>query len=129
MRHLPILDREVIIRIRPIRYECPECDDHPTTTQQLDWYDKKSSCTKAYSDYLMRRLFKSNLKNVCHKENLTYKILVRIVEKKIQDKVDWGRYSKLDIIGLGEIALKKGYQDYVVIVSAKINGQLFVLQP
>src|SRR5690348_11772581 len=55
LRHLPILDREVIICIRPVRYECPECDDHPTTTQQLDWYDKKSSCTKAYEDYLLRR--------------------------------------------------------------------------
>ncbi len=41
--------------------------------------------------------------------------------------MDWSRYSKLDIIGLDEIALKKGHQDYVVIVSAKIDGQLSIL--
>ncbi len=83
LRHLPILDKEVIIRLRPVRYECLDCDDHSTTTQSLDWYDKNSSCTKAYEDYLLRRLVNSTLKDVCHKEKLSYKILAKIVEKKI----------------------------------------------
>ena len=37
LRHLPILGRRVYIRLRPKRYECPYCEDHPTTTQRLDW--------------------------------------------------------------------------------------------
>ena len=39
LRHLPILGRAVYLRIRPKRFRCPFCDDHPTTTQLLDWYD------------------------------------------------------------------------------------------
>src|SRR2546422_10194659 len=34
LRHLPILGRKTYIRLRPVRYQCPYCDEHPTTTQQ-----------------------------------------------------------------------------------------------
>src|SRR5205823_5061513 len=39
LRHLPMLGHVVYLRIRPKRFRCPWCDDHPTTPQQLDWYD------------------------------------------------------------------------------------------
>jgi transposase len=35
LRHLSILGFIVYIRIRPKRFRCPSCDDHPTTTQRL----------------------------------------------------------------------------------------------
>ena len=34
LRHLPILGMVVFLEIRPKRFRCPFCDDHPTTTQQ-----------------------------------------------------------------------------------------------
>jgi len=37
LRHLPILGMVVFIEIRPKRFRCPLCADHPTTTQQVDW--------------------------------------------------------------------------------------------
>lgn len=42
LRHLPILGYVVYIRIRPKRFRCPSCDDHPTTTQRLSWYLPKA---------------------------------------------------------------------------------------
>ena len=42
LRHLSILDRKVWIRIRPKRYRCPDCENHPTTTQRLSWYEPNS---------------------------------------------------------------------------------------
>src|SRR5262245_66008638 len=47
LRHLPILGKPLYLRIRPKRYRCPFCSGHPTTTQQLDWYDPKASHTLA----------------------------------------------------------------------------------
>src|SRR5260221_2190639 len=38
LRHLPILGRVVYLRLRPKRFRCPVCDDHPTTTQPLALY-------------------------------------------------------------------------------------------
>jgi len=56
LRHLPILGRVVYLRIRPKRFRCPFCDDHPTTTQQLDWYDLNALPTKAYERHLIVQL-------------------------------------------------------------------------
>lgn len=38
LRHLPILGRQTVIRLRPRRYHCPSCSGKPTTTQRLSWY-------------------------------------------------------------------------------------------
>jgi transposase len=47
LRHLSILGKPTYIRIKPKRYQCPYCGDHPTTTQQVVWYDARSPPTKA----------------------------------------------------------------------------------
>jgi transposase len=46
LRHLPILSWPVYLRIRPKRFRCLFCDDHPTTTQQLDWYNPQAYIPK-----------------------------------------------------------------------------------
>jgi len=53
IRHLPILDTPVYLRITPIRYSCEFCDDHPTTTEQYDWCNRNASTTKDLDDYLL----------------------------------------------------------------------------
>src|SRR5258708_37381628 len=37
-RHLPILGQDVVIRYRPKRYGCADCEGGPTTTQGLSWH-------------------------------------------------------------------------------------------
>ena len=39
VQHLPSFGRPVFIHYRPKRYECPYCDNHPTTRQQLKWHE------------------------------------------------------------------------------------------
>ena len=56
LRHLPILGYVVYIRIRPKRFRCPDCDDHPTTTQRLAWYVPKALHTTAYERHLLVQL-------------------------------------------------------------------------
>jgi transposase len=68
LRHLPILDRAVWIRLRPKRYRCPWCSDHPTTTQRLSWYQPGADKTKAYEQYLLVRLVNSTIEDVSRKE-------------------------------------------------------------
>lgn len=61
LRHLPILGHVVSLRIRPKRFRCPWCDEHPTTTQQLAWYDPNALHTKAYERHLIVLLVNSTL--------------------------------------------------------------------
>lgn len=125
LRHLPILDRRVYIQIKPARYYCQDCDQ--TTTQRLKWYDPRSQYTKAYEDYLMRLLINSTIQDVCMKESTSYKGVQNVLRRKIGTKVDWSSYQKLETIGIDEIALRKGHQDFVAIVSARIDGNVHIL--
>jgi transposase len=128
LRHLPILGRPVIIEIRPKRFRCPNCENHPTTTQKLDWYDERSPHTKAYDQWLLLCLIGSTIKDVARKERLTYDEVLGALERQIASAVDWGKFERLEILGLDEIALKKGHRDFVVLVTSRqANGQLKLL--
>ncbi len=47
VQHLPSFGRSVFLHYRPKRYECPDCEGKPTTTQQLAWHEPNSPHTKA----------------------------------------------------------------------------------
>ena len=64
LRHLSILGRKTYIRIRPARYQCPYCDEGPTTTQKTSWYDQGSSQTKAYEKHILLALINGTVKDV-----------------------------------------------------------------
>jgi transposase len=127
LRHLPILGQRVYIRIKPARYECENCDDHPTTTEVSSWYNQRSKSTKAYEDYLMRLLINSTVSDVARKENLSEEEVKGVLNRQIATEVNWEEFSRLKVIGLDEIALKKGHKDFVVIVSTRTKGQIKVI--
>jgi transposase len=128
LRHLSILGHTVYLRLRPKRFKCPYCSDKPTTTQQLSWYQSKSPHTKAYEEHLLLHLVNSTIQDVSLKEGLGYEAVVGIIDRHIATQVNWLELTRLEVLGLDEVALKKGHNDYVVIVSARLNnGQLKVL--
>src|SRR5215475_2530809 len=128
LRHLPILGRPLYLRIRPKRFRCPFCDDHPTTTQTLDWYDPKAVHTKAYERHLIVQLINSTLTDVTEKEDVSYDAMLGILDRWIASTVDWERLSPFSTIGIDEIALLKGHRDFVAVISAQsADGELQLL--
>jgi len=128
IRHLPILDTPVYLKIYPVRYQCKECDDNPTTTETYDWCSKGSSLTKGLEKYLMRNLIHSMVQDVAKKDGIGYKALTAALNRQINQKVDWDEYKNLDTIGIDEISMKKGYKSYVTIVSShNKQGDLSVI--
>ena len=119
LRHLPILGRPVYLRLRPKRYRCPSCEEGPTTTQQLSWYSAKSPHTKASEKYILLPLVHTTIEDVSMKEDLGAKAIEGIVERWISREVQWAEVKRVRILGLDEIALKKGHRDFVVIVTGK----------
>ena len=120
--HLPILDKTVWLKIKPKRYQCPDCDKGPTTTQTCSWYDSKSPHTKAYEQWLLRDLINSTITDVSMKRGIGEAAVEGIINRYIHQKVDWQAIKTIPLLGIDEIALKKGHKDFVVIVSA-INEQ------
>jgi transposase len=128
LRHLPILGRSVYLRLRPKRYRCPDCAGGPTTTQQLSWYSAKSPHTKAYEKYILLQLVHATIEDVRIKEGLGAKAIEGIVERWISRGVQWSEVKGVKILGLDEIALKKGHRDFVAIVTGKsTSGEVKIL--
>jgi transposase len=119
LRHLPILGRPVYLRLRPKRYRCPYCKGGPTTTQQLSWYSAKSPHTNAYEKYILLQLVHATIEDVSMKEGLGAKAIEGVVDRWIRREVQWREVKRMKILGLDEIALKKGHRDFVVIVTGR----------
>jgi len=127
LRHLPILGHRVYIRLRPKRYECPDCDGK-TTTQTLDWYETKSPHTKAYDQHLMVQLVNSTVEDVSRKEDVGYDAVDGAIERYIHASVNWDEFDELRVIGIDEIALSKGRRNFIAIVTTQqADGHVAVL--
>jgi transposase len=122
LRHLPVLERPVYIEIRPKRYRCPYCSDHPTTTQRCSWYEPNSPHTRAFEQHALRSLINSTVTDVSRKERVSAEAIEGILSRKVRESVDWASLKALGVLGLDEIALKKGHRDFVTIVSAQPPG-------
>ena len=128
LRHLPILGRVVYLRIRPKRFRCPYCDEHPTSTQELDWYDPNALHTKAYERHLIVQLVNSTVTDVVAKEDVSSDALLGILDRWIATTINWSALEPFSVLGIDEIALKKGHRDFVAVLSAKTaSGNLHVL--
>jgi len=127
LRHLPVFGRSSYLRYRPRRYQCLECEGHPTTTQSVDWHDPHSPHTFAYDEHLLLELVGSTVMDVSLKERLCYDAVLGALERRIEAKVDWLVYSELGVLGMDEIALKKGHRDFVTIVTARLENKRVVL--
>lgn len=128
VQHLPILGRPVYLRYRPKRYRCETCKGKPTTTQPLKWHESNSPQTPHYDTHLLLQLVNTTIEDVSVKERLPYDVVLGVIERRIAEQVDWTQYTELGILGLDEIALKKGHRDFVVIVTARLpNGRLAIL--
>jgi transposase len=119
LRHLPILGRRVYLEIKPKRFKCPYCDDHPTTTQQLDWYDARAPHTRAYEQALLLQLIGSTVTDVARKEGTTYAIVLGAVRRQLAPQVNWAEFGSLPELGIDEIALRKGHRDFVALVTTR----------
>jgi transposase len=128
LRHLPILGYAVYLRIRPKRFRCPYCDNHPTTTQRLSWYEPKALHTTTYEQHLLVQLVNSTIEDVCQKEATSYDAVLGTIDRWIAPEIAWDTLPAFAILGIDEIALKKGHRDFVVIVTARLpNERLIVL--
>lgn len=115
----------VYIEIRPKRFGCPFCDDHPTTTQRLSWYEPKALHTNAYEQYLLLHLINSTIADVCRKEDLTPDALEAIMNRWLSTAVDWRTVKPFSVLGIDEIGLTKDHGNYVAVLTARRdNGEV-----
>jgi len=127
LRHLSLFDKQVYLRIRPARYQCRSCDGFPTTTQRLSWYEPRSPQTVGFERRILLGCVNSTVWDVSRKEALGYEAVMGIIDRSIEQAIDWTTVEHLEVLGLDEIALKKGHQDFVTIVTARVGDETRIL--
>jgi transposase len=127
LRHLSVFGHRVYIRLRPKRFECPDCGGK-TTTQKLSWYEANSPHTKAYDQYLILLLINSTVSDVSRKENVGYAAVEGAIERCVSTRVNWDEIEDLAIVGIDEVAMKKGKNNYLAIISSQqADGRIVLL--
>jgi transposase len=128
IRHLPAFGRPSYLRYRPNRYQCQDCEGQPTTTQRLEWHDANSPHSFSYDNHILLQLVNSTVEDVSIKEGLSYESMAGAMERRIEASVDWAGIAEIEILGLDEIALKKGHRDYVTLVTGRLmDGEIIIL--
>lgn len=128
VRHLSVFGLKTYVRFRPKRCECKQCPEKTTTTQQVEWCLPRSPHTRAFEEHILLQLVNSTVEDVSHKEDVTYDEVLGIIDRHLGAEVKWAEFEQLGVMGIDEIALKKGHQDYVAIVTARLNdGQVKLL--
>lgn len=121
LRHLPLFDIPVFVEIRPKRYQCHDCDGKPTTTQHLSWHKSRSPNTKPYEQFLLRMLVNSSVSDVAKKFNLSNDIVTGILERWVSTQVNWDEFEHIEILGIDEIALKRGHKDFITLITVPLE--------
>ena len=116
IEHLPIFDNKVFIHVKWPRFICDNCDDHPTTSFHPEWLGENGECTRDYEKYILKCLINSTIKDIAEKNRTTEERIEGIIDRCISLEIDCD-LRKITRIGVDEIALKKGHNHYLTIVS------------
>ena len=128
IKHLPAFGRPTYLRYRPRRYQCQDCEGHPTTSEGLEWHDPKSPHSFAYDNHILLQLVNSTVEDVSRKEGIRYEAVLGALERRIDARVDWTLMSDIERLGLDEIALKKGQGHSVTLITGQFeDGEIVIL--
>ncbi|ESA35925.1 transposase [Leptolyngbya sp. Heron Island J] len=120
LRHLPLFETPVFIEFCPKRYRCPFCEGMPTTTQQLSWHELRSPNTKPYEQWLLRMLINSTVADVARKLTISEETVAGVLKRWVPSQVNWDEFDQIEVVGIDEMALKRGHRDYITLVSVPL---------
>ena len=123
LRHLPLFETPVFIEICPKRYRCSVCEGRPTTTQRLSWHELRSPNTKPYEQWLLRLLVNSTMADVARKLTISDETVLGVLKRWVSPQVNWDEFEHIEVVGIDEIALKRGHRDYVTLVTVPLMPQ------
>ena len=93
----------------------------------MSWYTKNTAVTICFENFILLELVNSTISDVSIKQNIGYDAIEGILKRRIKTKADWGKIDKIDILGIDEISLKKGHNDFVTIITGRTDGNILIL--
>ena len=127
LRHLSIFGKKAFITYNPNRYSCESCIHKPTKTDTPNWHHQDSAFTFEYERHVLLELINSTVVDVSKTEDLSEDSILGILNRSIKSEVDWSVFTALGIVGIDEISLKKGYKNFITVITSKCDGKITLL--
>lgn len=127
IQHLPAFGSTVNIIYQPNRYVCKTCKRNPTTTATPIWHTANSSYTTFYEQRILIQIINSTVADVSVKEGITEDAVTGILDRLVATKINWTTIDYLGVLGIDEFAVKKGYKNYITVISSNVNGKKTIL--
>ena len=115
IEHLPILEKRVFLHVKWPRFKCHSCDG-TSTSFHPDWLNKTGQKSLGFENYILKSLINSTIKDVAERTGLTEETVEGILNRRVNTEYDF-KLEKPTVIGIDEIALRKGHKQYLTIVS------------
>jgi len=113
IRDLPIVNRPVVLKVNRRQFKCKTCKK--PFSESLDFVHTSRRYTHRFERQIVQRLIDSDIHNVAQEAGLSddqvLSILKHVAQIDIQPDL-----SNLRRLGIDEISLRKGHQQYIVIL-------------
>ena len=80
-----------------------------------------------YERWLLRMMINATVVDVAKKLNLKAGVVTGVLDRWLAKRINWEAFERLEIVGVDEIALKRGHRDYVVLVTTPLPDGVEVL--
>jgi len=116
MRDLPCFGRQVYLLLPRRRFKCNHC--RKPFTERLSFVDFGTSFTKRYERYLYDQCKERSFTAVEKQEGISDTVIAKVYESFATDQMQpRGRPKTIRVLGIDEIAIKKGHRDYACVIT------------
>ena len=122
VRDLPISEKACYLRFTRRRFFCPKCN--APFSEPLSFVKEHRDYTNRYQARIFYQVKENNVTAVMRLESLTYEQVESIFLTEAKSYIPANPFANLKGLGIDEISLRKGKQDFVLILSNLDTGEI-----
>lgn len=122
VRDLPISGKACYLRFVRRRFFCSHCRD--PFSESLSFVQERRDYTKRYQAWIFHQVKEDNITAVQRLEDLTYDQIESIFLTEARARIPANPFANLKRLGIDEISLRKGKQDFVLILTNLDTGDV-----
>lgn len=127
VRDLPWAGKMCLIEFVARRFFCGEC--RCPFREELEWLPRNSRLTQRYADYVFEQCRRTSLQAVHFAERLGYKTVERLYYQRAEITTRSSAPILVRQLGIDEIALRKGHDQFVLVLSDLERGCILQVLP
>jgi transposase len=115
VRDLPIIGKACYLSFARRRFFCSHCGK--SFSESLSFVQERRDYTNRYQEWIFHQVKESNITAIQRLEGLTYDQIESIFLTEAKRRIPANPFADLRRLGIDEISLRKGKQDFVLILT------------